>query len=298
MIESSNAPAHGSTRLLGRLIGALVSAVGLTTSPGSTIADYELLPNGDLSWTTVENPLIYYVLQTSSDLLSFAAGGIDFGANAPVWEVDLDPTLQPRSFSRIQAVSLFSPLDTDGDFIDDVYELNRPGILNPLDPSDANLDPDGNGLTHLEEYLRALFDINGPPQVYSREVTAFNFGLPREAALSREQTVFNLGEPSAKIEAISKMVSIYNGSGPPTVAFMPVVTSRELTVWNFPEPSAPLEAISKLVSVYNGSGPPTVAYLPVVVSREVTLFNLGEPTAPIEAISREVSVFAQAPINP
>jgi hypothetical protein len=42
--------------------------------------------------------------------------------------------------------------DTDGDGIDDRYELDRPSILDPLDPTDAGEDPDGDGLTNLEEY--------------------------------------------------------------------------------------------------------------------------------------------------
>jgi hypothetical protein len=45
------------------------------------------------------------------------------------------------------------PLDLDRDGIDDVYELLRPTILNPLDPADAFLDPDDDGRSNLREYL-------------------------------------------------------------------------------------------------------------------------------------------------
>ncbi|MBK7998279.1 MAG: VCBS repeat-containing protein [Verrucomicrobia bacterium] len=44
------------------------------------------------------------------------------------------------------------PLDFDGDGIDDVYELRRPGILNPLNDEDAFVDSDGDGRSNLEEY--------------------------------------------------------------------------------------------------------------------------------------------------
>jgi subtilisin family serine protease len=44
------------------------------------------------------------------------------------------------------------PLDFDGDGIDDVYELRRPGILNPLNAPDAFLDPDSDNRSNLEEY--------------------------------------------------------------------------------------------------------------------------------------------------
>ncbi|MBI2929471.1 MAG: VCBS repeat-containing protein [Verrucomicrobia bacterium] len=48
---------------------------------------------------------------------------------------------------------LDQPLDTDGDGIDDVYELLHPNILNPLDFADALADPDQDGHRNLREYL-------------------------------------------------------------------------------------------------------------------------------------------------
>jgi len=42
--------------------------------------------------------------------------------------------------------------DTDGDLIPDGWELKYPAILDPLDPSDGLLDPDGDGLTNREEW--------------------------------------------------------------------------------------------------------------------------------------------------
>ena len=48
---------------------------------------------------------------------------------------------------------LDQPLDFDGDGIDDVYELLRSAILDPLNPADSFLDPDGDGRSNLREYL-------------------------------------------------------------------------------------------------------------------------------------------------
>lgn len=42
--------------------------------------------------------------------------------------------------------------DTDGDLIPDGWELKYPAILDPLDPSDRLLDPDGDGLNNREEW--------------------------------------------------------------------------------------------------------------------------------------------------
>ena len=44
------------------------------------------------------------------------------------------------------------PLDFDGDGMDDVYELRRPEILNPLNNADAFVDADGDNRSNLEEY--------------------------------------------------------------------------------------------------------------------------------------------------
>ena len=60
------------------------------------------------------------------------------GADASDYTVDNRPIDQPR--------------DLDSDGIDDVYEMLRDNFLNPLDPSDAALDFDGDGRSNLIEY--------------------------------------------------------------------------------------------------------------------------------------------------
>jgi hypothetical protein len=238
---------------------------------------------------TPADPAIYYVLSESSDLNEFSPVAIDLADNTLLWETDA-PAESDSFFWRFALISLFAPQDADGDGIDDVYELQRPGLLDPLNPNDANDDPDQNGLTHLQEYLNFFFgDEGSPPQFYSRETTPFNFGAPREEAVSREITSFNLGSPSASVEAMSREVSLYQGSGI-NASGIPQVYSREITNYNLGSPSASIEAVSRELSLYNGSGVPLVAQIPQVYSREVSAFNFGAPRASLEAISREVSV--------
>ncbi|MDD4341790.1 MAG: hypothetical protein PHO14_06100, partial [Kiritimatiellae bacterium] len=55
-------------------------------------------------------------------------------------------------YYQILSRPLLAPADSDGDGLDDVYELRHAGILCPLDPTDAAQDADGDGLTNLEEY--------------------------------------------------------------------------------------------------------------------------------------------------
>ncbi|MBI3417215.1 MAG: Ig-like domain-containing protein [Verrucomicrobia bacterium] len=100
------------------------------------------------------------------------------------------PVQGATGFYRIRRVPRASPLDLDGDGIDDVYELSRPGLLSPLNGADANLDPNGNGKTHLQEYLIAT-----TPLTRLREVS------PKagegDVAVTRE-TVFRLTQALAE----------------------------------------------------------------------------------------------------
>ena len=55
-------------------------------------------------------------------------------------------------FYRIEQVPVTTPKDLDADGLDDIYELTRQPGLDPFDLSDAELDPDGDRRTTLDEY--------------------------------------------------------------------------------------------------------------------------------------------------
>lgn len=233
----------------------------------------------------------YYILDETGDFSLWSPVGMTLAFEPPAWTIDLADPADDLAFWRVRSVSVFGPPDTDGDGIDDVFELEHP-ILNPLDPTDAELDPDGNGLTFLQEY-RQLFGRDLPDgEVYGREVSLFNFGAPtaRFEAMSREISVFNGESPPLVdiFETYGREVSVYNFGSPPGGRI--TAESREVSVFNFGEPTAPLEAISRELSVFNGESPVRVD-IPEVYSRELSVFNFGEPSARIEAISREVSLF-------
>jgi hypothetical protein len=242
-----------------------------------------------------QDPSLYYRIQQSTDLRQFTVFAMVLGENQTSWDLYIDPEL-PARFFRSSALSVFAPGDYDDDGIDDVYEIRHP-VLNPLDPSDAALDPDGNGMTYLQEYRAALALGTSAREVYSREVSTFNFGAPIEAAISREVSIYNFGAPLAATEAISREVSVFNGEGGEALAdTIREVYSREISTYNFGAPLAAIEALSRELSVFNGeAGPALGGDLREVYSREVSTFNFGAPISPTEAISREVSVFNNVP---
>ena len=254
----------------------LASAAGLHAAGFTLGFDYSVT-NGRLQFSVPRNAAFYFALERSDDLRAFAPVAMSLGTPGPVWQFTVPPAAA-SGFFRVKAVNVFAPLDLDGDGIDDVYELQHPLVLSPFNAADASApEPGQSGASNYQLYLRDRF---GPPPVQF---------------FSREATVFNLGQPTARLEAISPQLSIYNalpGSGPPATEFNEMF-SRETTVWNFGSPSARVEAISSELSVYNafaGSGPP-VTELNQVFSREVTVWNFGSPSARVEAISAEVSVF-------
>jgi hypothetical protein len=285
-------PLHRSARVLSAVAALLGSAQAQDAGTSYVFGQF-----GDEFRLTLESKVGYYFrFQASPDLSqSFTNVAIALGDPGPTL-VHRAEEGETRFFFRFEPISLFAPRDSDGDGMDDRYELERPDRLDPMDPDDAReLGPDGQ--PNLAAYLRTLF---GSPR------------LPPQF-ISREATVFNFGQPTASVEIISREVSVFNslpGSGAPLTEFSQAI-SREVTVFNFGSPAATEEAISRELSVFNFGAPPhgteaigrelTVynaepasaspfADFPSVVSREVTVFNFGQPSAAMEAISREVTV--------
>ncbi len=97
----------------------------------------------------------YHLVQAAPSVSNWGLTGLVLGVQGTqTWQdADVFP-LQSRQFYRVRSRDVTQPLDSDGDGIDDVYELRRPLLLNPLDPADAAIDADADGLANLAEYER------------------------------------------------------------------------------------------------------------------------------------------------
>ena len=122
------------------------------------------------------------------------------------------------AFYRVEAIFQFSPDDVDHDGIDDLFELHHPEFLNPINPLDALLDPDGDGVNNLTAYRRL-----------------FGYTEAQPLHISRELSLFNFGQPIHRLEALSKEVSVYQGEviSPSDLA---MIVSREVSGFNFGSP--------------------------------------------------------------
>ena len=70
-----------------------------------------------------------------------------------IWDDEEAGAKSAQRYYRIISRPVSQPADSDGDGIDDVFELRHSAILDPLNPDDAGAhDADGDGLSNLQEY--------------------------------------------------------------------------------------------------------------------------------------------------
>ncbi|HVR35257.1 MAG TPA: hypothetical protein VMS21_05340 [Methylomirabilota bacterium] len=102
------------------------------------------------------DPAYYYILYRGA-LVTDIVSAVDMELGVPVEGQLADASPLPTAaFYRLLQVPVADPLDTDGDGIDDVWELRfrNPGAA--LNPDDANEDHTGSGTPDLQEFLDSL----------------------------------------------------------------------------------------------------------------------------------------------
>jgi len=100
--------------------------------------------------------LNYYRVEYVTDAFfttSLNARGLLLGTGSPTaWDDPLTGP-PPRGFYRVRVIPRSTPLDTDGDGLNDVYELSFPACMNALvaAPLNASGDCDNDGFSNLQE---------------------------------------------------------------------------------------------------------------------------------------------------
>ena len=151
----------------------------------------------------------YYVLYRGSNVVEIVLPkDLKLGTDGLVQLVDLStPATASTSFYRVRQVPQSNPLDTDGDGIDDVWELKRSTVLNPLNAADALTDPDGDGKNLLHDYrvateplttIIASSPANGSDDVSVTRETILYFSRPLSPAslINRSNLFATFGQQS------------------------------------------------------------------------------------------------------
>lgn len=102
------------------------------------------------------DPAYYYILYRGTNVAQVVSA-VDMALGAPVVGQLQDATpSNTAAFYRALRVPVSTPLDTDGDGIDDVWELQfrLPGAA--LNPADANQDQNSSGTPDLADYYSTL----------------------------------------------------------------------------------------------------------------------------------------------
>jgi hypothetical protein len=102
------------------------------------------------------DPDYYYILYRGTEVNDIGAAvdmALGISIEGQLQDVDPEPA---TAFYRILQVPIVAPLDTDGDGIDDVWELLHrfPGAA--LNPHDEQEDHTGSGRPDIEDYLESL----------------------------------------------------------------------------------------------------------------------------------------------
>lgn len=151
------------------LVALLLGMFGSDASAqGFSVTEVTADTKGRLAVRHPAEPGFYYVLQRGLEVTRIvSAVDLALGVTAESQLEDAH-TPAPMAFYRVLQVPLTAPLDSDGDGLDDVWELRYRRPKAALNGSDADEDHDGNGKPDLTDYLTPVAYFAQPTSVVEK----------------------------------------------------------------------------------------------------------------------------------
>lgn len=129
------------------------------------ISDIHATPGRPVEIIYRSSPDFYYILLKGSTVHNVNTSAcISLPSDNPSKLIDPVPP-HTTAFYRIMEIPLNDSLDTDGDGIDDVFELQHRLALDPLNTGDALEDFNGNGNSNHKDYILGLNPLEFPDTV-------------------------------------------------------------------------------------------------------------------------------------
>jgi Lamin Tail Domain len=160
-----------------KLLACLLAVVfGAHVSPARgqsfSITNFSVAPAGPRTVQFNADASSYYILYRGSVVTSLnqpVSLALGTAGSLTLQDSSIQTAAQ---FYRVAAIPVSQPLDSDADGMDDFFELTYPGCLNPLDPTDASTDCDGDTRSNLQEYYDGTDPTlaDAPPKLVINEI--------------------------------------------------------------------------------------------------------------------------------
>ena len=168
----------------------------------------------------------YYILCRGFTVTTmFPVVDVRLGTEPTGMLTDTNPPQESATlFYHALQVDQSSPLDSDGDGIDDVYELNRTHFLNPLNKADSMEDFDSDGRSSLQEYREDTDP--AVPEVVLTTMDPSPFDGEVDVAVTRE-TILHFSNPISDTSVITSNEFFAEFAGQPLATRVAVSTDRK-----------------------------------------------------------------------
>jgi hypothetical protein len=119
----------------------------------------------------------YYILYRGTTVTNISQPVSLVLGTGPMGDLADQHSSMMSAFYRVRQVSQATPLDTDQDGIDDVYEIQHGDFLSAVNSLDAAQDHDGDGKSNLEQYQQETGGTGGGSETCC-ERDIFTYSIP------------------------------------------------------------------------------------------------------------------------